>query len=240
MGVQFDDHPVNLSKKERIIETRWQLSGVRECQDASDLLPTITKAIQRNGRLLEKWLAKQPHVSSKFRTKFFQWGDMAAYVVSNDYMAPTVRLLQKVDYQVVALPFAANCLEDLGWGYFFSTSLGDSGIPTDWGFMIAMAVAAICCDEYSVPLRRQEIRRASKSGKRAAVSRLSFPVYHPKDDGEANMPLHWVRPHKAEYGVNGKGLLFGKHATTVSVAGHWRGNPELGFTLNPVELEGAA
>ena len=42
------------------------------------------------------------------------------------------------------------------------------------------------------------------------------------------VPLSSVRGHKAEYGINGKGLLFGKYAGTFWIPQHARGSAEIG------------
>jgi hypothetical protein len=89
---------------------------------------------------------------------------------------------------------------------------------------------------------RAEARRVARTGIR--VHELTVrPVGRStrKGDGESqptSLPLHSVRGHFANYGVDGKGLLFGKLAGRYWIPQHARGSAEVGlvdqrFTVVP-------
>jgi hypothetical protein len=56
----------------------------------------------------------------------------------------------------------------------------------------------------------------------------------------AGVPLTTVRGHLARYGVDGRGLLFGKIAGTFWIPAHARGSAEFGERLHDYALEGSS
>jgi hypothetical protein len=90
---------------------------------------------------------------------------------------------------------------------------------------------------------RAERRRIARTGLR--VSHISvFPVglsyqrgtsrFRPEGTGK---PLHTVRGHFAEYGVNGKGLLFGKYSGRFFIPQHTRGSLNFGQTEQHIQIK---
>jgi hypothetical protein len=89
---------------------------------------------------------------------------------------------------------------------------------------------------------RHAQRRLDRSGVR--VSELHVrPIsksYRGRRDGReplGTVPIHSVRGHFAEYGVNGRGLLFGKYAGRYWIPAHARGNPEHGQVEQSYQVE---
>lgn len=84
-------------------------------------------------------------------------------------------------------------------------------------------------------------RRIARHGFRVSelsVTPMGASVRSDPSGNHITLPLHSVRGHFAEYGKNGKGLLFGKYAGRFWVPQHARGSSEVGvvsqeFTLKP-------
>lgn len=91
------------------------------------------------------------------------------------------------------------------------------------------------------PLRpRAERRRIARTGVTVNVISV-FPVGRATRGGGrsgAGVPLSSVRGHFAEYGVNGKGLLFGKLSGRFWIPQHARGSKELGESEHSYRLVG--
>lgn len=89
-------------------------------------------------------------------------------------------------------------------------------------------------------------KRMARMGVKVGQIRV-FPVGRStrSDRGEGiavggDNPATPVRGHFAEYGVNGKGLLFGRYAGRFYISPHIRGNPDLGENENSYVLEAAS
>jgi hypothetical protein len=86
--------------------------------------------------------------------------------------------------------------------------------------------------ELAEPVRpKAERKRIERTGVRVSEIHLR-PIsksYRGKGGPTQGLvPLHSVRGHFAEYGTNGRGLLFGKYAGRYWIPAHARGNPERG------------
>lgn len=97
------------------------------------------------------------------------------------------------------------------------------------------------------PARPRKVsRRIARTGVRVSEIHV-LPSGVRKVGGEAvksaplgSTPFHSVRGHPRKYGMDGRGLLFGKYAGQFWIPQHARGNPEIGTVEQTFDIESDA
>lgn len=131
---------------------------------------------------------------------------------------------------------------DIHWTDIAETERGDEpgmGPSMNLAWTLLRAYDLLACRNVDIvePHRdRPTRRRIERAAPGARISELAiFPAGGwsrsrgtPRPISETGTPLHTVRGHFAEYGVNGKGLLFGRLSGRFFVPQHARGRAENG------------
>lgn len=142
--------------------------------------------------------------------------------------------------------YADGTIADLHWT-LLTNHPGIEVHDFDNALMTLLATLDLCnCVNVNVavptrPVPRPHRRRMERTGVRFSEIHIR-PVstsYRGKGPGVpfADMPAHGVRGHFSEYGINGKGLLFGKHAGRFWVPPHVRGSKGAGEILQSYVAE---
>lgn len=125
---------------------------------------------------------------------------------------------------------------------------GEPGLNERWDMAQLVTLGAInlgnCVNvELREPKRQRHAqRRLDRTGVRVSELHVrptskSYTAERLATLTSASIPIHSVRGHFAEYGVNGRGLLFGKLSGRYWIPAHARGNPEHGHVEQSYTVE---